>query len=143
MLKYIQKWLHNTFSKKYGFGWLYRDLFYISEYFWQMMVFLADDIFVPEVRGFPGWPLTNIRIILKLKLSWVFPKFVSRNGILEKSQLRYFFESEQKLKYRLKFFSRNPGLVSLPVFGRSSCPLLCCIFLCNWYCTFIVVSPTH
>jgi hypothetical protein len=24
---------------------------YISEYFWQMMVFLADDIFVPEVRG--------------------------------------------------------------------------------------------
>jgi hypothetical protein len=24
-------------------------------------------------------------------------KFVSRNGILEKSQLRYFFESEQKL----------------------------------------------
>ena len=74
-------------------------------------LFLADDIFVPEVMGFPGFPLTNIRIILKLKLSWVFPKFVSRNGVLEKSQLRYFFESEQKLKYRLKFFSKNPGLV--------------------------------
>ena len=24
--------------KKYGFGWLYRDFFYISEYFWQMTV---------------------------------------------------------------------------------------------------------
>ena len=73
-----------------------------------MMVFLADDIFVSEIRGVSR-PLTNISIILKLKLSWVFPKFVSRNGILEKSQLRYFFESEQKLKYRLQFFSRNPG----------------------------------
>jgi hypothetical protein len=27
MLKFIQKWLHNNFLKKYGFGWLYRDFF--------------------------------------------------------------------------------------------------------------------
>ena len=27
MLKSIQKWLHNNFLKKYGFGWLYRDFF--------------------------------------------------------------------------------------------------------------------
>ena len=33
MLKFIQKWLHNNILKKYGFGWLYRDFFYISEYF--------------------------------------------------------------------------------------------------------------
>jgi hypothetical protein len=26
-LKSIQKWLHNNFLKKYGFGWLYRDFF--------------------------------------------------------------------------------------------------------------------
>ena len=25
------------FFEKYGFGWLYRDFFYISEYFWQMI----------------------------------------------------------------------------------------------------------
>jgi hypothetical protein len=57
--------------KKYGFGWLYRDFFYISEYFWQMMVFLADDIFVSEIRGvsrlapykhkvISGYILTNV-----------------------------------------------------------------------------------
>ena len=27
MLKSIQKWLHNNFLKKYGFGWLYRIFF--------------------------------------------------------------------------------------------------------------------
>ena len=27
MLKSIQKWLHNNFMNKYGFGWLYRDFF--------------------------------------------------------------------------------------------------------------------
>jgi hypothetical protein len=27
LLKSIQKWLHNNFLKKYGFGWLYRDFF--------------------------------------------------------------------------------------------------------------------
>ena len=27
MLKSIQKWHHNNFLKKYGFGWLYRDFF--------------------------------------------------------------------------------------------------------------------
>ena len=27
-----------VFLQKYGFGWLYRDFFYISEYFWQMTV---------------------------------------------------------------------------------------------------------
>jgi hypothetical protein len=28
MLKFIQKWLHNNFLKKYGFGWLYWDFFF-------------------------------------------------------------------------------------------------------------------
>ena len=37
-LKFIQKWLDYNFLKKYGFGWLYRDFFDISEYFWQMTV---------------------------------------------------------------------------------------------------------
>ena len=27
MLRFIQKWLHNNFLKKCGFGWFYRDLF--------------------------------------------------------------------------------------------------------------------
>ena len=27
LLKSIQKWLHNKFLKKYGFGWLYKDFF--------------------------------------------------------------------------------------------------------------------
>jgi hypothetical protein len=49
MLKFIQKWLHNNFFLKYGFGWLsqstssdcvdYIGIFFdISEYFWQMTV---------------------------------------------------------------------------------------------------------
>jgi hypothetical protein len=42
LLKYIQKWLHNNFVKKYGFGWLYRDFF--------LHVAILD-------RGF--WPKSN------------------------------------------------------------------------------------
>jgi hypothetical protein len=57
-----------------------------------MMVFLADDIFVSEVRG-----VSRLAPYEHKNYSQVFPKFVSRNGNLEKSQLRYFFESEQKL----------------------------------------------
>jgi hypothetical protein len=45
MLKFIQKWLHNNFLKKYGFGWLHRDFFYISEYFRQMTVFVYITLF--------------------------------------------------------------------------------------------------
>ena len=36
MLKSIQKWLHNNFLKKYGFGWLYRD-------FLHFRILLTDD----------------------------------------------------------------------------------------------------
>ena len=37
--KFIQKWLHNKKNKKYGFSWLYRDFFYISEYLiWPMSI---------------------------------------------------------------------------------------------------------
>jgi hypothetical protein len=31
MLKFIQKWLHNNFLKKYGFGWLYRDFLLLTD----------------------------------------------------------------------------------------------------------------
>ena len=51
MLKFIQKWLHNNFLKKYGFGWLYRDFFYISEYFWQMTVYMGKRLLVYEYNN--------------------------------------------------------------------------------------------
>ena len=41
MLISIQKWLHNIFLEKYGFGWLYRDFFYMWQYFWPHTVVLV------------------------------------------------------------------------------------------------------
>ena len=32
-------------TKKYGFGWLYRDIFYISQYFWQMTVHISFQVY--------------------------------------------------------------------------------------------------
>jgi hypothetical protein len=54
MLKFIQKWLHNIFLEKYGFGWLYSDFFYISEYFWQMTLKKSTTTakFFTEVRAY-------------------------------------------------------------------------------------------
>ena len=49
MLKSIQKWPHNIFLKKYGFGWLYRDFLTCSNIFGQILYIfvskLACDIF--------------------------------------------------------------------------------------------------
>ena len=32
-------------KKKYGFGWLYRDIFYISQYFWQVTVHISFQVY--------------------------------------------------------------------------------------------------
>jgi hypothetical protein len=42
LLKSIQKWLHNNFLKKYGFGWLYRDFFYMWQYLWPHTIVLVN-----------------------------------------------------------------------------------------------------
>jgi hypothetical protein len=69
-----------------------------------MMVFLADDIFVPEVRGVSRLAPYEHKNYSQTQTQ----KFVSRNGILEKFQLRYFSLYNQQLEAPRSLYS-SPG----------------------------------
>ena len=49
MLKSIQKWLHNNFLTKYGFGWLYRDFFTCCNTFGRILYFYNNQIILLRV----------------------------------------------------------------------------------------------
>ena len=38
-------WDQSRSKYYFGFGWLYRDIFYISQYFWQMTVHISFQVY--------------------------------------------------------------------------------------------------
>jgi hypothetical protein len=49
LLKSIQRWLHNNFLKKYGFGWLYRDFLHFRIPFDRCFCSLTPPLFIESL----------------------------------------------------------------------------------------------
>jgi hypothetical protein len=121
--------------KKYGFGWLYRDFFYMWQYFWPHAVHAADD-----TEPFTSHGITRaytVPLLFSL-IGNIQSNMPTQSPVLKS---HFFLSCHRKFHMNLTFLKRSPVLKSN--FLCSKDDLLIQVWLCLYLCTTCISSNQY